>query len=51
MEVKPCDKVGNHISMIMYYGMARAVLGLFPAVKSKGPGAMGLALSGGSPPS
>jgi hypothetical protein len=44
-------RLGNHISMIMYYGMARAVLGLFPVVKSKGPGAMGLALSVDSPPS
>ncbi len=44
-------RLGNHISMIMYYGMARAVLGLFPGVKSKGPGAMGLALSVDSPPS
>lgn len=31
--------------------MARAVLGLFPGVNSKGPGAMGLVLSVDSPPS
>jgi hypothetical protein len=43
-------RLGNHISMIMYYGMARAVLGLLPGVNSKGPGAMGLALSVDSPP-